>query len=198
MHSRQAGFQLIEALVVLALISLVALIAAPNLIDLSARARVSLTAHDVARVMHSARSYAIRYSANVAVKFRLQDDGAITFTLYLDGDGDGVRNSDIESGRDPQVAPPRRLRDAGNPVRFGFPPEVEPSHPSDPHRKLDHLEDPIRFNGSDLASFTAIGGATPGTVYLTDGRRELMAVRVQGLTGKITIVRYDRQTDTWK
>ena len=68
----------------------------------------------------------MRHDANVAVKFRTAADGAVTFTLYRDGDGNGVLNRDIDSGVDPQVEPPRRLSNLGRGFGFGFPPGPPP------------------------------------------------------------------------
>ena len=59
-------------------------------------------------------------------------------------------------------------------------------------------DDAIRFNSSDLASFSPMGGSTPGTVYLTDGQSQLAAVRVTGRTGKVKVVVYDFGAEVWK
>ena len=149
-------------------------------------------------VLRLTRSYAIRHSANVAVKFRTGQDGTVTFTLYRDGDGDGVLNRDIDTGVDPQVQPPRRLAHLGRGFGFGFPPGPPPMDPGSPRQSLDRLDDPIRFNQSDLASFGPLGTATPGSVYLTDGQRRLAAVRVTSRTGRVRVVRLRLQDEVWK
>ena len=118
-------------------------------------------------------------------------DGGVEWSLYRDGDGDGVLSQDIESGVDPRVGPARQLAHLGRQVRFGFPPGPPPRDPGDPRRRLDRLDDPIRFNRSDLASFDPLGGATPGSIYLTDGRHQLAAVRVLGVTGRVRVLVYD-------
>ncbi|MCB1009629.1 MAG: hypothetical protein KDB94_12155, partial [Acidobacteria bacterium] len=82
--------------------------------------------------------------------------------------------------------------------RFGFPAGRAPRDPGSPGRRLDRLDDPIRFNRSDIASFSPLAGATPGTVYLTDGERRLVAVRVTGRTGRVRILAYDVATETWR
>ena len=120
------------------------------------------------------------------------------WALYRDGDGDGVRSDDITAGTDPRVTPLRRLAHLGAGVRLGFPPDVVPRDPGDPRRRLDRLDDPIRFNRSDIASFDPLGTATPGTLYLTDGRRELLAVRVTSRTGRVRVLRYDAGAERWQ
>lgn len=62
---------------------------------------------------------------------------------------------------------------------------------------MDRLDDPIRFNQSDLASFGPLGTATPGTLYLTDRRSRLTAVRVTSRTGRVRVLRYDPGARTW-
>ena len=62
---------------------------------------------------------------------------------------------------------------------------------------LEGLGDPIRFNRSDLASFGPLGTGTPGSLYLTDGRR-LVVVRVLNRTGRVRTLAWDRNTDTWR
>lgn len=191
------GFQLVELIIALALVAILAAFAIPSLLNASAGIRLQLAAYELVGVLRTARAIAVLRSANVAVKFRADSRGA-TFALYRDGDGDGVLNRDIDDGTDPQVAPPRRLSYFGSGIDFGFPPGPAPRDPSDATTRLERLEDPIRFNGSDLASFTAIGSSTPGTLYITDRARQLAAVRVYGRTAKVKVLRYDLGSEKWR
>ncbi len=197
MRTAERGYQLIELLIAMAISSLVLAIGIPPLLNLAAKLRVELAAAEVASTLHVARAYAIRHDANVGLKFLVDSGGAVTWALYRDGDGDGVLTADIESGSDPQVTPRVRLAHLGRQIRFGFPPGKAPRDPGDPRRRLDQLDDPIRFNRSDIASFSSIGTATPGTVYLTDGLRHLSAARVFGRTGKIGCLAYDGTKERW-
>ena len=134
-------------------------------------------------MLRLARSWAVVHDANVAVKFRTAADGTVTFTLYRDGNGNGVLTADINAGKDPQVEPPRRLSNFGRGVGFGFPPGPPPADPGSPGHSLTP-GDPIRFNASDLASFSPLGTSTPGSLYLTDSRNRLVAVRLDNRAGK--------------
>lgn len=196
-HGRAAGTTLAELLVALAVLLLVAVLGAPSLLRASAAMRVRMAAAELAGVLHSARSYAVRHSAKVAVRFDTGGD-RVTWRLYRDGDGDGVLARDVARGVDPPVGPGRPLARLGRNAFFGFPPGPAPRDPGDPRRRLDRLDDPIRFNRSDMASFTPFGGATPGTLYLTDGHRELVAVRVTGRSGRIRVMTYDLDEETWR
>lgn len=192
----QAGFHLLDLLVTLVILGLVATLAAPPLFRASAGLRVRLAAAEVAGVMRRARSTAVMRSTRVAVKFGTEGE-RVTYTLYRDGDGDGVRSRDIERGVDPPMTRPQPLMHVGKEVRFGFPPGPPPKKPSGSGR-LSRLHDPIRFNRSDLASFDPVGTSTPGSVYLTDGRDRLAVVRLFHRTGKVKILVYDRKTESWR
>jgi hypothetical protein len=133
----------------------------------------------------------------VGVRFT-REAGRYRYALYRDGDGDGVLTRDIESGVDPQVVPPHPLQHLGGRVGFGIPPELAPRDPGDPSRRLQRLDDPIRLNRSDLASFTPLGGSTPGSFYLSDGNQQLFAVRLFGRTGKIEVLHYDAASGRWR
>lgn len=194
----RAGFQLLGLLVGLTAAGLLLTVAVPPLLHWSARLRARAAAGEVAGAMRRARSEAARRGVRVGLKFRTADGGAVSYTLYRDGDGDGLSTRDIDEGVDPALGPARRLAHLGADVRFGFPPGRAPRDPSDPTHRLGNLDDPVRFNLSDIASFDPLGTSTPGSVYLTDGRVHLMAVRLFGRTGKVKILAYDRATETWR
>ncbi len=198
MHDTEVGFSLAETLVYLAVILLITASGIPPLLDWASGLRVQLAAGEMTGVMHRARIFSAQRNAKVAVKFHVQSNGVVTHALYRDGDGDGVRNADIDTGVDPEVRPPRRLAHLGRRIRFGFPPGNPPRNPGNPRQRLDRLDDPIRFNRSDLASFNPRGTATPGTIYLTDGRRHLAAVRVNNRSGKISVLYYDPDAEIWR
>jgi hypothetical protein len=165
--------------------------------SLNARLRVDVAAHELAMVLFEARSHARRLSTNVGVKFYPQA-GRVAYACFRDGDGDGVRTNDINAGVDPQVTPLRLLAHLRGQLGFGFPPGRPPRDPGDPTRRLDRLTDPVRFNDSDLASFGPLGTSTPGSLYVTDGRRELSVVRLLGWTGKVRVLRWDPDADVWR
>jgi hypothetical protein len=184
-------------LVVLLLTGVLAL-GASRVLSWSAGLAVRLAATEIAGALRLARSSAIGRGKNVAVRFHIDASARVAFALYVDGDGDGVRSRDIDAGVDRRLGPPRDLRHFGLRARLGFPAGVRPRDPGDPGRRLDRLHDPIRFNRSDLASFGPLGQSTPGSVYVTDGHYHLLAVRVYGRTGKVKIVRYDPESETWR
>lgn len=195
MRIAQRGYTLVELLIAGSVLLALLLVAAPPLLEASASLRLRAAAAQVAGTLRAARSEALRWNAHAAVKFRPRPDGSVTFALYRDGDGDGVLNADIASGTDPELAPPRPLMHFGPRLRFGLPEGPPPPDPGDPGRRL--ADDGVRFNRSDLASFGPLGTSTPGSLYLTDGRR-LVAVRVFGRTGKVRVLAWDPETRRWR
>jgi type II secretory pathway pseudopilin PulG len=193
----ERGFQVADLIVALAIFGLTAVLGVPQLLRVSADLRVRLAAAEMIAALRQARSLAIRADAEVALRFATGPRGEITFTLYRDGDHDGVTNADIRAGVDRQIAPAGRLEHVGGEVRIGLP--ARPVRdPGDPLRFLDRLDDPVRFNSSDLASFGPLGTATPGSVYLTDGGSHLAVVRVLGGTGRVRLLQYDFASETWR
>jgi prepilin-type N-terminal cleavage/methylation domain-containing protein len=195
MNQRQAGFTLAELLVVAAIVALLATLAVPYLLRASAHRRVALAASELASALRLTRSMAVTAGVNHALKLRMGDDGTVTYTIYRDGDGDGVRNHDIQKGIDPPESHPRPLQGLGGRVRFGIPTAYVPREPGS-RRRLQRVEDPIRFNRSDLASFSPLGESTPGSLYFTDGYH-LSVVRLYGRTGKVKLLHYNPRREAW-
>jgi type II secretory pathway pseudopilin PulG len=192
---RERGFQVADLIVALAIFGIGVVVGVPQLLRITADLRVRLAAEEVIGALRQARSLAVRSNAEVALHFVTGPRGDVTFTLYRDGDHDGVTNADIRAGRDPQIAPEGRLEHVGGEVRIGLP--ARPVRdPGDPETFLN-AGDPIRFNRSDLASFGPLGTATPGSVYLTDGGSHLAVVRVLGGSGRVRFLLYDFATETW-
>lgn len=158
---------------------------------------MELAAQEAAAVLLRARIQAIRRSHHVAVRFTEDDTGRVHWTLYADGDGDGVLARDVARGVDTALGPTVEMRRVDGGVRLGFPPGIAPRDPGNPRRRLNRLDDPIRFNRSNAASFGPLGGSTPGSLYFTDGRRALSVVRLYGRTGKIKVLTYDPDEERW-
>ena len=92
----------------------------------------------------------------------------------VDGNDNGIRTAEVANGTDPSLSGPQSLRERPGALRLGFP-DAGP-YPRIPPRSgnIERLDDPVRFGRSDVVSFTAQGSSSSGTLYLTDGREELL------------------------
>jgi hypothetical protein len=130
-----------------------------------------------------ARSMAARNNAYTAIRF--EEKAAIPrYSLYLDGNFNGVRKEDITKGIDRRVAGPFFLDAQAPGVRVG----INPGTPAIPPDKgiLD-VKDPIRFGPGDMLSFSPLGTATPGTFYLA-GEASQAAVRVTPGSARVRLM----------
>ncbi|MDQ7006221.1 MAG: hypothetical protein Q9Q40_03225 [Acidobacteriota bacterium] len=114
-----------------------------------------------------------------------------------DGNGNGLRRREIADGVDPAGPPFRVGRDHPG-VRVGRPgwagvPDLPPSS-----RVLGPDDPSVRFGASRMASFTALGRATPGSFFLTDGRSGLCALRLSGPTARLSVWCFDRKAARWR
>jgi type II secretory pathway pseudopilin PulG len=196
----EGGFSLLDLLLTVSILGIVVLVSTPPLMRATAELRLRMAASEASRIFAAARSYAVRHSANVGVKFHPGENGAATtWSLHLDGDGDGVRTADLRDGTDPAVPGAGNVVDRpasfASGIGFGFPEGPLPRDPGG--RRLTRRDDPIRFNNSDVAAFGPLGTSTPGSLYLTDGER-LAAVRVTNRTGRVRVLLYDAERGEWR
>jgi len=190
-----AGVTLIEALAVLAIAATVVALAAPGVTQLQSSVAIRSAAGEVTAAFSAARMYAIRRGVSVGVKFRKNGD-RYEWTLYHDGNGNGVRTAEIARGIDRPVGSAYAWQ-RGDILPAILTGGAVPD-PSDPRRALDRTGDPIRFNNSDICSFSPVGESTPGSVYLWDGRDRMAVVRVFGRSAKIRTLFYRRGEAEWK
>ena len=187
------GISAVEMTLVLALAATAVGLAAPGVAHLRSSVLMRSAAGEVGAALHRARSLAISGGKNVGVKFRKNGD-RYEWTIYGDGNGNGVRTTDIARGIDRPVASfPWGRNDVRPSILTGFP-VPDPGGPG----FLDRLHDPIRFNGSDICSFSPVGESTPGSVYLWDGADRMAVVRVFGRSAKMRALYYRRGDGMWK
>ena len=129
-----------------------------------------------------ARSHAVMRSAHVALRF---DEGrsGITFQMFVDGNRNGVRTNDIASHVDQPLGERASLSDLFSGVAIA----VSGAAGSDP----------LRIGSSNLLSFTPLGTATSGTIYVRGRDGSQFAIRVLGATGRVRVQRYLPRTRAW-
>jgi hypothetical protein len=184
-----------ELVAVLAIAAAVTALVAPGLFQLSAAQAVRSSAAEVRAALFLARALAIKRGRNVGVKFR-KNGNRYEWALYGDGNGNGVRTAEIASGVDPSLG--IAMEWSRNDVLPGIIKGTPVPDPGSPGSNLDRPDDPIRFNASDICSFSPLGESTPGSIYLWDGRDRMAVVRVYGRTAKVRTLFYRRGEKEWK
>ena len=189
------GISSVELIVVLALAATLLAATASGAFQLREALSVRSAAAELSSTFVRARAYALTRGVAVALKFR-RDGGRYEWALYRDGNGNGVRTSEIASGVDRSLAlaVPWSRADVRPGILLGTP----VPDPSSPGSQLDRLDDPIRFNNSDLCSFSPTGESTPGSVYLWDGRNRMAVVRVYGRSAKVRTLFHFRGEKDWR
>lgn len=192
-NDTKRGFTLIELLTVMAIVGLFAAVVTPSWMSLRRRAAVRSAANEIRAVFHLVRSRAVARGANSGVKFT-RAGTEWQFAVYDDGDGDGVRNDDIRDGIDLLVQPARYLNQQPQLASVSLPsvPIIDPDG-----ARMAPGASAVQFNRSTICSFTPIGQATPGTIYLTDAAGEVYAVRVLGASARLRLLRYVASTRKW-
>jgi hypothetical protein len=191
---RDGGFTAQDLLLGLTLGVFLLLLATPGVLDLRQSVAVRSAAHETTVAFFLARSYAISKNRNVGLKFRRNGD-RYEWALYADANGNGVRTAEIASGVDRYLglSIPWSRNDVLPAIMTG----IRVPDPSG-SGYLDRIDDPIRFNSSDICSFSPMGESTPGSVYLWDGHDRMAVVRVFGRTAKVRTLFYRRGERGWK
>jgi type II secretory pathway pseudopilin PulG len=189
----EAAFSLAELLVVCAVTATILAAAMPQLLGFQEGSRGVAAARYVAARLQDARMEALKRSAHVAVAF-VGAGSDITFAAVADGNGNGVRTAEIASGIDWTLWPAERLGQHVPGAEFG----VIAGTPSIDNTGALTGTDPIRLGRSDLVSFSPLGSATPGTIYLLGPDRKPWAVRITGATGRVRLYEFEPTSQTWQ
>lgn len=192
--SRERGYTLIELSAVVAIIGALVLVTVPSFRAMQKRAAVRAAAQEIRAAFHEARSQAIATGRYTALKF-YEDGETWYWELYEDGDWNGVRTADIESGVDRRIAGPRRILSDERRIRIAMPHFVLPD--PDTNKPLGPDGTPVRFGVSKLCSFSARGASSSGTIFMTDGHQLAAAVRVFGPTARIRTMIYNPSHQSW-
>jgi type II secretory pathway pseudopilin PulG len=178
------GTSLVELAVVLVILAVLFLLSIPALSEILAEESLGTAAREVAAILHAARERAVFQRADVGVKW-VANAGDLVLSVYQDGNGDGVTTADIKKGIDRLVAGPYWLGSRYAGVNFSFVPGMDGKDPGG--AAIGDLSDPIRFGKSNICTFSPLGHASPGTVYLSNRKRRQAAVRVTPANAKIQI-----------
>ena len=187
----EGGASLVELLLVLSCIGVLASLATPATAQSIDAGRARDASGFVAARMRLARQHAVFRTASVALVFDRVAGRWLT-RVCVDGNGNGLRRSEINDGTDRCPEGPYDLAQMFPGVDI----EVDPGlrGPAGEPGSAD----PVRFGASDMASFSPEGTATAGTLFLRSPRGQQFAVRVGNITGRTRILRYDPGARSWR
>ena len=178
MNRPDAGFSLMELLVVLVLLALVLFIAIPGGVSFAQEYRLRGASVYMRGFIRQVRAQAAAKNTYVGIVFE-EVDGQPEFTVHVDGNGNGIRRADIDAGIDKRIRDPWRLTSQFPGVRYGSPPQdLAPEFPA------------LRIGRSQVLSFSPIGLSTSGTLFLSNELGSIYAIIVLGATGKVRVARY--------
>lgn len=186
----ESGASLAELVIVLVIASLLVAFAVPTTGATIDAGRASQAASVMASRFRLARLEAVSQSRSIGLVFD-QHGGRWTFRVCADGNGNGIRRAEIASGTDACLDGPHDLQAMFPGVQIAVDPAIRGPAGEPPSA------DPVRFGTSDLASFSALGSCTAGTLFLRSPMGVQYAVRLAGATGRTRVLRYAPATRTW-
>jgi hypothetical protein len=187
------GAALLDVIFTCSLIVLLVAIAIPSLHASRERDASLMAARVLANKLNSLRIEALRRNRAVAMRFDPDELGR--FGSFVDGDGDGVLQQDIDGAVDPRLEEDAHVSQLFSLVSFDVPIDVPAP---DGQGTIAARSDPVRIGNSNLLSFSPLGTSTSGTIYLAGRAGTQVCVRVLGVTGRIRVLRFDRATGAWR
>lgn len=131
-----------------------------------------------------ARAHAAARGAYVALRFE-GPSSDLSFSTFVDGNGNGIRTTDIAAGIDRRVDTVVRLSHLYPGVNIDVAPAAGGG-------------EGLKIGSSRMLSFSPVGTATPGTIYVRGRDDTQLAVRVLGSTGRTRLLRYDYGAHEWR
>src|SRR5262249_28915860 len=162
---RSPGYSLVEVLASIAIITTIAAAAIPGVLATIDDARTYGAAWYVSTRLQRARMDAVMRSARVGVRV-VATGGSYEFTVYADGNGNGVRTADIQRGVDKALTLAERLPLLFRGVDFGVAPNVPAVDGGSPPGS-----DPIKLGSGNILTFSPAGTSSSGSLYIRGARK---------------------------
>jgi hypothetical protein len=166
-------------MVVLFVILILVTITVPPALGLAREYHLRGAAHGLRGLIRQVRSLAAAQARYAGIVFD-EVSGEPFMSVHVDGNGNGIRRAEVESGIDPRVRGPWLLTSEFPGVRYGAP----PAGASDPGLPG------LRIGASRILSFSPLGSSTSGSILLSNEYGLVYGVVVFGPTGRTRVGRY--------
>jgi hypothetical protein len=184
---------MVELAVVLGVTATATATALPRMLTRLDDSRVAGAARYLAARFYDTRVEAITRATEVAMQFTTTNAG-IVFTVYVDGNGDGVLTRDIQRNVDWQLRSSELLGSQFSGVDFG----TLPALPAIDAGGAAPGDNPIRFGVSNIVSFSPLGTSSSGTLYIRGRGDTQYAIRLVGATARVRTYRFDTRARSWQ
>ena len=154
--------------------------------------RAAAAARYVSSRLQRMRIEAITRGHRAALRFDQVASG-YAYRPFVDGNRNGVLSVNIQSGVDRAIGPPDALGNHFAGVEFGALPGLPSVDPASPPPGTD----PIRTGSSDMVTFTPLGTATSGSLYIRGRNHTQLVVRIFGQTGKTRVLKFNSRNQQW-
>ena len=189
----ETGHAAIDVLFAAGVCLVMASIAVPVVGGTLDRERTIIGSQYLAGQLQRARLDALARARSVALRIELIGDRT-QLRLYADGNGNGVLQKDIDRGVDLPLTPVSWLDDEAAEISLRINQTISDVSGS---TELFPGDDPLRIGNTSLLTFSPLGSATGGTLYVAAHRGPQMAIRVFGATGRVRVLMFDAQTRRW-
>jgi Tfp pilus assembly protein FimT len=190
----QDGAAFIDIVVATCLVVVISAMAVPVVGGTLDRERTIIGTRHLAAQLQRARLEAVTRARSVALRIELIDDRT-RLRLYADGNGNGVRQKEIDSGVDVPLTPASWLDEQSGNVALRVNQLVTAvTGPG----TLAPGDDPLHIGNTTLLSFSPAGSATGGTLYVARPHGPQMAIRIFGATGRVRVLMFDTRTQQWQ
>ena len=180
---RQCGRSLVGLLVVLCVTAMIIVAGIPTLTEARRAAALREASGRLWGMLVRCRAHAIMRRRATALVFERTDAGMWRCFVAEDGDGDGLRRADLQSGRDRVIGEVLHLE--GHTAGLGILVDQRVPDPSGRGWLGGDLGDPVRAGRGDIITFTPRSTATPSSIYLTDYHDRMRVLRITPGTGRV-------------
>jgi type II secretory pathway pseudopilin PulG len=186
------AFSLVDMMFALALSGTLAGVAVAQTLGSLDDLRAVAAARYVSSRLQQTRIESIVRGHRAALRFD-QVPGGYAFRTFVDGNRNGVLSADVQSGVDRPIGPTDALGHRFAGVEFGAIPGLPSVDPAGGPPGTD----PIRTGPSDMVTFTPMGTATTGSLYVRGRNNVQLAVRIFGQTGKTRVLKFNSRNQQW-